>query len=190
MAIISTRRGAYLSIYLSVRHWILEQLWIQFFHLLFTGIEDQNGRQRQYPDNGRELSGSLHWREGNRQDWKATPLQGNNFHRVIPGLMFNGGDVIHGNRTGGESIYGASFRDENFVKNHIGPGIVSMANTGPGTGSQFFICTTKTEWLDGKHVVFGQVVEGFDVMMAIEKVGSRSGMTSKPVIVADCGQLS
>ncbi|KAK3200456.1 hypothetical protein Dsin_023871 [Dipteronia sinensis] len=122
---------------------------------------------------------------------KPLHYKGATFHRVIPGLMFYGGDIGQGNGTGGESIYGANFTDENFVKHHIGPRILSMDNTGPGTnGSQFFICTTKTEWLDGKHVVFGQVVEGFEVMKAVEKVGSRSGMTSKSIIIAACGQLS
>ncbi|CAI9766729.1 unnamed protein product [Fraxinus pennsylvanica] len=93
----------------------------------------------------------------------------------------------------GESIYGAKFADENFVKKHTGPGILSMANAGPGTnGSQFSICTAKTEWLDDKHVVFGRVVEGLDVVKATEKVGSGSGSgsTSKPVVFTDCGQLS
>merc|ERR1712048_724526 len=94
------------------------------------------------------------------------------------------------NGTGGESIYGDKFQDENFKLKHTGPGILSMANSGPGTnGSQFFLCTAKTDWLDNKHVVFGEVIEGFDVVKAVEAVGSQSGKTSKPVVIADCGQL-
>jgi peptidyl-prolyl isomerase F (cyclophilin D) len=113
------------------------------------------------------------------------------FHRVIPGFMCQGGDFTAQNGTGGKSIYGNKFEDENFTLKHTGPGILSMANAGPNTnGSQFFLCTAETSWLNGKHCVFGSVTKGMEVVKAIEAVGSQSGATSKKVIVADCGQLS
>ncbi|CAI9113338.1 OLC1v1013920C1 [Oldenlandia corymbosa var. corymbosa] len=107
---------------------------------------------------------------------------------MIPDFMCQGGDFTAKNSTGGESIYGAKFADENFTKKHAGPAILSMANAGPNTNrSQYFICTVKTTWLDGKHVVFGQVLEGMEVVNAIEKVGLGSGKTAKKVEIADCG---
>merc|ERR1712125_303973 len=123
---------------------------------------------------------------------KGFGYKGCPFHRVIPGFMCQGGDFTARNGTGGKSIYGAKFADENFNLKHAGPGILSMANCGPGTnGSQFFLCTAKTAWLDGKHVVFGQVKdqESYNVVQAIEKVGSQGGQTRAPVKIENCGQL-
>ncbi len=121
---------------------------------------------------------------------KGFGFKNSKFHRVIPGFMAQGGDFTNGNGTGGKSIYGSKFPDENFNLKHDKLGLLSMANSGPNTnGSQFFITFDKTSWLDGKHVVFGEVISGMDVLTSIENVGSQSGQTSQSVIIADCGKL-
>jgi len=124
-------------------------------------------------------------RKGRLMHYKNSPM-----HRIIPNFMLQGGDITKGNGTGGQSIYGRKFPDENFKVKHSKPYLLSMANSGPNTnGSQFFITTAKASWLDGKHCVFGEVTVGTDVVRKLEKMGSKNGKTAKEIRISDCGAV-
>lgn len=128
--------------------------------------------------------------KGTSQDGVTLSYKNSPFHRVIPGFMLQGGDFTSGDGRGGVSIYGDKFEDENFELKHEKKGLLSMANSGEDTnGSQFFITTVPTPWLDGKHVVFGEVISGYDVVEKIESFGSDSGETSRSIFIVNSGSL-
>eukprot|EP00920_Eleutheroschizon_duboscqi_P021962 GHVT01052918.1.p1 GENE.GHVT01052918.1~~GHVT01052918.1.p1 ORF type:complete len:213 (-),score=6.72 GHVT01052918.1:800-1438(-) len=124
-----------------------------------------------------------------RGDNQPLHYKGSIFHRIIPQFMLQGGDFTAGNGTGGESIYGPSFADENFVLKHDQPGLLSMANAGPNTnGSQFFVTIVPTPWLDGKHTVFGKLISGHETVEKIEATGTAKGNPLQVVKIVDCGE--
>mmetsp|Transcript_48184 Transcript_48184/g.55484 ORF Transcript_48184/g.55484 Transcript_48184/m.55484 type:complete len:174 (+) Transcript_48184:78-599(+) len=128
--------------------------------------------------------------KGTGNSGKPLHYKGSKFHRIIPDFMCQGGDFTRGDGTGGESIYGTKFADEAFPFKHTDPYLLSMANAGRNTnGSQFFITTVPCPWLDGKHVVFGKVIDGVDVVQSMEKCGTSSGAPNKVIEITDCGQL-
>lgn len=124
--------------------------------------------------------------KGNKLHYK-----GSSFHRVIPDFMLQGGDFTNGDGTGGKSIYGETFKDENFKLKHDKPFLLSMANAGKNTnGSQFFITTVKCDWLNNKHVVFGKVISGTEIVKEIERLGTEDGTPRKKIKIEDCGELN
>ena len=128
---------------------------------------------------------------GEGKSGKPLHYKGSAFHRIITGFMAQGGDFTLGDGRGGESIYGEKFKDENFNLKHTKPNLLSMANAGPNTnGSQFFITFAATPWLDGRHTVFGEVIEGADIVKALEAIGSSSGKTAKKAVIVDSGVLA
>ncbi|CAE8729941.1 unnamed protein product [Polarella glacialis] len=128
--------------------------------------------------------------KGRGESGKRLNYLGSKIHRIIPGFMCQGGDVTKGNGTGGESIYGFDFEDENFEMKHDGPGTLSMANSGPNSnGSQFFISTRATHHLDDKHVVFGKIISGYELVEQMEQCGSEDGEPAKKVLILDCGEV-
>ena len=148
------------------------------------------GLYTETPKTGENFRALCTGEKGTGLSGKPLHFKGSKFHRIIDGFMAQGGDFTKGNGTGGESIYGAKFADENFKIKHTKGGLLSMANAGKNTnGSQFFITFVPCDWLDGKHVVFGEVMEGLDIVQAMEEVGSSTGATSKVVKIEDCGEL-
>ncbi|KAJ3692792.1 hypothetical protein LUZ60_011887 [Juncus effusus] len=129
--------------------------------------------------------------KGNMTNGKPLHYKGSQFHRIITSFMIQGGDILQGNGKGTVSIFGNNFPDENFIIKHSHPGIISMANNGPDSnGSQFFITTIKTSWLDGEHVAFGRVIQGMDTVYAIEGgAGTHNGKPRKKVVIVDSGEI-
>ena len=128
--------------------------------------------------------------KGTGASGKPLHYKDSSFHRIINGFMAQGGDFTRGDGTGGESIYGHKFNDENFTLKHSKPYLLSMANAGPNTnGSQFFITFVETPWLDGRHTVFGEVLEGQDIVEKLQGIGTQSGKPKKSAKIVDSGEL-